>query len=104
MSSELAHIKRIVYAGPKPKNPLASKHYHPGDIVECKTMRDHLRFSVVYWHTMCGQGGDMFGAATAIRPWDAGKTGIELAKARVPVFFEITEKLGAPYYAFHDRD
>ena len=46
----------------------------------------------------------MFGGPTAIRPWDAGKTGLDLAKARVPVFFEFTEKLGAPYYAFHDRD
>ena len=67
-------------------------------------MAGHLRFSIVYWHTMCGQGADMFGGPTAVRPWDTGKTGIELAKARVPVFFEIAEKLGMPFYAFHDRD
>jgi len=73
-------------------------------VVEGKTMREHLRFSVVYWHTMCGGGADMFGGPTAIRPWEAGKTGLDLAKARVPVFFEFVEKLGAPYYAFHDRD
>lgn len=104
MSSHFPSISRIAYEGPKSKNPLAFKHYNPDEVVEGKTMRDHLRFSIVYWHTMCGQGGDMFGAPTAIRPWDAGKSGIELAKARVPVFFEIAEKLGMPYYAFHDRD
>jgi xylose isomerase len=103
-SNFLPHISRIAYEGPTSRNPLAFKHYNPEEIVEGKTMRDHLRFSVVYWHTMCGQGSDMFGGPTAIRPWDGGKTGLELAKARVPAFFEITEKLGAPYYAFHDRD
>ncbi|TLD71120.1 xylose isomerase [Phragmitibacter flavus] len=104
MSTHFPDISRIAYEGPQSKNPLAFKHYNPDELVEGKTMRDHLRFSIVYWHTMCGQGGDMFGEATAIRPWDAGKTGIEQAKARVPVFFEIAEKLGMPYYAFHDRD
>ena len=97
-------IPRIAYEGPKSKNPLAFKHYNPDEIVEGKTMRDHLRFSIVFWHTMCGQGADMFGVATAIRPWEAGLGGLDLAKARVPVFFEIAEKLGMPYYAFHDRD
>ena len=97
-------LPRIAYEGPKSKNPLAFKHYNPDEIVEGKTMRDHLRFSIVFWHTMCGQGADMFGVATAIRPWEAGLGGLDLAKARVPVFFEIAEKLGMPYYAFHDRD
>jgi xylose isomerase len=97
-------IKTVQYEGPKSKNPFAFKHYNPDEKVEGKTMRDHLRFSVVYWHTMCGQGSDMFGSATAIRPWEMGKSGIELAKARVPVFFEICRKLQAPFYAFHDRD
>lgn len=104
MSSYFPSISRIAYEGPQSKNPLAFKHYNPDEVVEGKTMREHLRFSIVYWHTMCGQGGDMFGEATAIRPWDEGKSGIEQAKARVPVFFEIAEKLGMPYYAFHDRD
>ena len=104
MSNFLPHISRIAFEGPKSKNALAFNHYNADEIVEGKSMRDHLRFSVVYWHTMCGQGADMFGGPTAIRPWDAGKTGIELAKARVPAFFEIAEKLTAPYYAFHDRD
>src|SRR3954471_10217764 len=104
MADHFPDITRIAYEGAKSKNPLSFKHYHAEEVVEGKTMREHLRFSAVYWHTMCGQGADMFGGPTAIRPWDAGKTGIELAKARVPAFFEICEKLGAPFYAFHDRD
>ena len=103
-SSAFPDIAQIQYEGPQSKNPLAFKHYNADEVVEGKTMRDHLRFSVVYWHTMCGNGSDMFGVPTAIRPWEAGLSGMDLAKARVPVFFEICEKLGAPYYAFHDRD
>src|SRR5947207_1434574 len=104
MSNHFANISRIEFEGSESKNPLDFKHYNPAEVVEGKTMRDHLRFSVVYWHTMCGQGTDIFGGPTAIRPWDAGKQGLDLAKARVPVFFEIAEKLQMPYYAFHDRD
>ncbi|MGV3755785.1 MAG: xylose isomerase [Verrucomicrobiota bacterium] len=97
-------IPKIKFEGPKSTNPLAFKHYKPSQKIERKTMAEHLRFSLVYWHTMRGQGADMFGAPTAIRPWDNGKDVIDTAKARVPVFFEIVDKLGAPYYAFHDRD
>jgi len=104
MPAAFPRIPKIKYEGPKSKNPLAFKHYNPKEKVEGKTMEEHLRFSVVYWHTMCGQGADMFGAPTAIRPWDEGRKGLDLAKARVPVFFEFCEKLGAPFYAFHDRD
>ena len=104
MSAYFPNISKIAYEGPKSKNPFAFKHYNAEEKIDGKTMRDHLRFSVVYWHTMCGQGVDIFGGPTAIRPWDAGKSGLDLAKARVPAFFEIVEKLGAPYYAFHDRD
>ncbi len=104
MPAAFPDISKIKFEGPKSKNPLAFKHFNASEKIEGKTMTEHLRFSVVYWHTMCGQGADMFGAPTALRPWENGKKGIELAKARVPVFFEFCEKLGAPYYAFHDRD
>ena len=104
MSAWLPDISPIGYEGPQSKNPLAFKHYNPAGIVEGRTMREHLRFSIVYWHTMCGQGADMFSGPTAVRPWEAGLSGIDLAKARVPVFFEIAQKLGMPFYAFHDRD
>ena len=80
MSQFFPNIGKIGYEGPKSKNALSYKHYNPDEVVEGKTMRDHLRFSVVYWHTMCGQGADMFGGPTAIRPWDAGLSGIDLQR------------------------
>ncbi len=98
------NVPKISYEGPKSKNPLAFKHYDAGEIVEGKTMRDHLRFSVVYWHTFRGRGVDVFGAGTMLRPWDDGTESVENAQKRVRVAFEFIEKLGAPFYAFHDRD
>jgi xylose isomerase len=97
-------IPRIPYEGPTSKNPLAFKHYNPDELIEGKTMRDHLRFSVVYWHTFRGTGSDPFGAGTMVRPWDDGSASIGNAQARARVAFEFIEKLGAPFYAFHDRD
>ncbi|MEK7575337.1 MAG: xylose isomerase [Patescibacteria group bacterium] len=97
-------IKRIEYRGQHSKVPLSFKHYDADWKVEGRTMAEHLRFSNVWWHTMCGQGADMFGGGTAVRPWERGLSGLDLAKARVPVFFEICRILGTPYFAFHDRD
>ena len=104
MAEAFPNISKIQYEGPKSKNPLAFKHYNPDEIVEGKTMRDQLRFSVTYWHTFRGMGADMFGAGTALRPWDDGTQSVENAQRRVRVAFEFIEKLGAPFYAFHDRD
>ncbi|MEM1305043.1 MAG: xylose isomerase, partial [Planctomycetota bacterium] len=84
--------------------PLAFKHYDADAVVEGKTMRDHLRFSVVYWHTFRGTGADPFGPGTAVRPWEDGTDSVENAQNRARVAFEFIEKLGAPFYAFHDRD
>ncbi|MFQ3577544.1 MAG: xylose isomerase [Verrucomicrobiia bacterium] len=97
-------ITTIPYEGASSKNPLAFKHYNPDEIIEGKTMREHLRFSVVFWHTFRGTGADPFGSGTMVRPWDDGSNSLENAKARVRVAFEFIEKLGAPFYAFHDRD
>ena len=97
-------INRIAYEGPKSKNPLAFKHYHASEVVAGKTMRDHLRFAVVYWHTFRGTGSDPFGAGTALRPWDDGSNSVTNAQHRARVAFEFIEKLGAPYYCWHDRD
>jgi xylose isomerase len=97
-------IPRIPYEGPASKNPLAFKHYNPEEVVEGATMRDHLRFSVVYWHTFRGTGADPFGAGTMLRPWDDGSPSIANAVRRARVAFEFFEKLGSPFYAFHDRD
>ncbi|HZM06285.1 MAG TPA: xylose isomerase [Candidatus Saccharimonadales bacterium] len=104
MTDAFPEISKIAFEGPKSKNPLAFKHYNPEEMVEGKTMREHLRFSVVYWHTFRGRGADMFGAPTMNRPWDDNSDSLENAKRRVRVAFEFIEKLGAPFYAFHDRD
>jgi xylose isomerase len=99
-----AGISKIPYEGPRSTNPLAFKHYHADELVEGKSMKDHLRFSVTYWHTIRGQLSDMFGVGTAIRPWEDGSDSMRMAETRVRVAFEFLEKLGAPFYAFHDRD
>ena len=97
-------INKIQYEGPKSRNPLAFRWYNPSEVIEGKSMKEHLRFSIVYWHTMRGTGSDPFGPGTAIRPWDDGSNSVENALKRVEVAFEIFEKLDAPFYAFHDRD
>ena len=104
MKPAFPEISKIPYEGPKSKNPLAFKHYNAAEAVEGKTMAEHLRFSVVYWHTFRNVLSDPFGAGTAIRPWDDGSNSVENACNRVRVAFEFIEKLGAPFYAFHDRD
>jgi xylose isomerase len=104
MPAAFPRIRKINYEGPDSKNPLAFKHYNPDELVEGKPMKDHLRFSVVYWHTMRGMGADMFGVGTWKRPWEDGTNSLPMALKRVPVLFEFCEKLGAPFYAFHDRD
>ena len=104
MPKAFPKISRIQYEGPKSKNPLSFKHYNAGEVVEGKSMRDHLRFSVVYWHTFRGRGADMFGMPTVNRPWDDNSDSLDNARRRVRVAFEFIEKLGAPFYVFHDRD
>ena len=102
--SFFADIPQIPYEGPDSKNPLAFRHYNPGEIVEGKSMKDHLRFAVCYWHTFRGMGGDPFGPGCAIRPWEDGTDSLEMALKRVDVAFDFISKLGVPFYCFHDRD
>jgi xylose isomerase len=97
-------VEKIKYEGPQSDNPLAFKCYNEDELVEGIPMKDHLRFSVVYWHTMRGTGADPFGPGTMLRPWEDGTDSVENAKNRVRVAFEFIEKLGAPFFAFHDRD
>jgi xylose isomerase len=97
-------IPKIPYEGPTSRNPLAFRWYQADEVIEGKTMRDHLRFSIVYWHSLRGDGSDPFGAPTMLRPWDDGSPTLDNALRRVEVAFELFEKLGVPFYAFHDRD
>ena len=97
-------VSKINYEGPGSDNPLAFRWYNPDEVVAGKTMKDHLRFTVVYWHTFRGTGSDPFGGGTMLRPWDDGSESVENACNRARAAFEFFEKLDAPFYAFHDRD
>jgi len=97
-------VNKIQYEGSKSKNPYAYKYYNPEELISGKKMKDHLKFSMAYWHTMTGEGVDPFGSATMERPWDNFLDPIEKAKERIKVAFEFMEKLGLEYFCFHDRD
>ena len=98
------NIGEIPFEGPDSRNPLAFKFYNPNEKVGDKTMKDHLRFSMAYWHTINNRFSDPFGTGTAIRPWDSISDPMDQAKARMRAAFELTGKLGIPFLCFHDRD
>ena len=104
MGEYFPEVSKIQYEGPGSKNQLAFRHYNAAEIIEGKSMQDWLRFSVCYWHTFRGNGTDPFGSPTLNRPWDDGSESVDNAIKRVDVAFEFIEKLGVPYYCFHDRD
>ncbi len=104
MADAFPKIKTVKFEGPDTRNLYAFKHYNPDELVEGKTMREHLRFASSYWHTMRGRGAEIFGMPTAVRPWDDFSESMENALRRIPVFFELLEKLQIDYYCFHDRD
>src|SRR5882672_10777664 len=104
MQNVFKNISKIKFEGPKSQDPLSFRHYNAEERVAGKSLKDHLRFSVAYWHTFRGRLTDPFGVGTAIRPWDDGTESVENAQNRVRVAFEFIERLGAPFYAFHDRD
>ncbi|BAX82544.1 xylose isomerase [Labilibaculum antarcticum] len=97
-------IGKIAYEGPESKNPMAYKWYDENRVVAGKTMKDHLRFAVAYWHTFCGDGGDPFGPGTRKFPWGNQADPISAAKSKMDAAFEFITKLGAPFYCFHDTD
>ncbi len=103
MSELFSDIPKIPYEGPKSDNPLAFKRYDPDRKVGNTTMREHLRFSMAFWHSLTGAGRDPFGDPTMRRPWDKA-TGLEAARMRMRGLFELTEKLSIPFFCFHDRD
>jgi len=104
MSEAFPGIEKIRYEGPGSKNPLAFKHYNAEEVIDGKTMAEHLRFSVAYWHAFRNAGADMFGLPTRLMPWDDGSDTVANAVRRVKAAFEFFEKLGVEYYCFHDRD
>ncbi len=97
-------VEKIKFEGRGSDNPFAFKYYNPSEKVGNKTMEDHLRFSVAFWHTMTGTGADPFGVGTMDRPWDKESNDLERAKVRIKVLFEFLQKLQVPFFCFHDRD
>ena len=97
------NVEKIKYEGAKSTNPLSFKYYNPDEVIGGKTMKEQLRFAMSYWHTLCGDGTDMFGIGTVDKSF-GGLTPMEIAKKKVEAGFELMDKLGIDYFCFHDKD
>lgn len=97
-------IGKVKYEGPSSDNPLSFKFYDPEKLIGGKSMKDHLRFAIAYWHSFCGDGADPFGGRTHFYPWNVKENAMDKAKDKVDAAFEFFTKIGAPFWCFHDRD
>ncbi len=97
-------IGKIGYEGKESDNPLAYKYYDADRVVAGKTMREHFKFAMAYWHTLCNTGGDPFGPGTKVYPWATGNDPIQAAQEKADAAFEFVTKMGFDYYCFHDYD
>ena len=97
-------IDKINYEGSDSKNPFAFKYYNPDQLVAGKSMKEHFKFAVAYWHSFCGQGADPFGAGTQNFPWDKSTDPLQSAKDKADAAFEFISKMGFDYFCFHDFD
>ncbi|WP_242157629.1 xylose isomerase [Aestuariivivens sediminis] len=97
-------IGDINYEGKESDNPLAFKYYNPDQVVAGKTMREHFKFAVAYWHTFCGKGADPFGPGTQTFEWDQSSDPLQAAKDKADAAFEFISKMGFDYFCFHDFD
>ena len=97
-------IGKIEFEGAKSKNPLAFKYYDENKVILGKTMKEHLRFAIAYWHSFCASGEDPFGAGTVKFPWNCCSDPMTNAENKADAAFEFITKIGAPYYCWHDRD
>ncbi|MDE3237181.1 MAG: xylose isomerase, partial [Bacteroidota bacterium] len=97
-------ISKIQFEGVKSRNPLSFRFYDADKIVAGKSMKEHLRFAMAYWHTLCATGGDPFGPGTKSFPWFDGVDAISRAKNKMDAAFEFMTKIGINYYCFHDVD
>ncbi len=104
MNTYFPNINKIKYEGRDSKNPLSFKWYNEDHIIQGKTMKEHLKFAVSYWHTFCGEGGDPFGPGTKTFPWAGSNDPLTAAKHKMDAAFEFIDKLSIPYYCFHDTD
>ncbi|MCI7479052.1 xylose isomerase [[Pasteurella] aerogenes] len=104
MSNYFDRIAKVQYEGVNSTNPFAFKHYNPQEVILGKTMEEHLRLAVCYWHTFCWEGNDMFGVGSLNRSWQKVSNPLDAAKQKAEIAFEFLQKLGVPYYCFHDVD
>lgn len=98
------NIDKIKFEGRDSKNPLAFRFYDENRMIAGKSMKDHFRFAIAYWHSFCGTGNDPFGPGTLVREWDKNPDPIQRAKDKMDAAFEFIGKIGAPFYCFHDVD
>lgn len=103
MAEFFKDIPKIEYEGSKSTNPLSFKYYNSDEVIGGKTMKEHLKFALSWWHTMGGDGTDMFGCGTTDKTWGESDETAR-AKAKVDAAFEIMDKLSIDYFCFHDRD
>jgi len=104
MNKYFPEVAKVLYEGKDSKNPLAFRYYDPQRVVGDKTMEEHLRFSMAYWHAICGSGVDMFGVGTAVRSWGHLTKPMDIAKAKAEAAFEFMSKMQIPFFCFHDVD
>ncbi len=97
-------IGKIQFEGKDSKNPMAFHYYNPEQVVAGRKMKDWLRFSMAWWHTLCAEGADQFGGGTKSFPWNESACALERAKAKMDAGFEFMQKMGIEYYCFHDVD
>jgi len=97
-------IGEIKFEGKESDNPLAFKFYDPDRVVAGKSMREHFKFAMAYWHTLCGTGGDPFGPGTKRFQWSTSSDPIKAAEDKADAAFEFITKMGFDYYCFHDFD
>lgn len=102
MTEFFGSLSKIKYEGTDSDNPLAFRHYNPDEMVLGKSLREHLRFAVAYWHSFAWEGGDPFGGRTFDRPWFGD--GLDQARLKADVAFELFDILDAPFFCFHDAD
>lgn len=104
MKTYFDFMEKVPYEGAKSKNPFAFRYYDADRIVMGKSMKEHLSFAMSWWHTLGADGVDMFGKGTADKTFGCAPATMEHAKAKVDAGFEFMEKLGIPYFCFHDVD
>jgi len=103
MGKYFENVSKVNYEGINSTNMYSFKYYNPEEMIAGKSMKEHLRFAMSYWHTLCATGNDPFGSATMNRPW-SNEDEMQEARNKVEAAFEFMSKLQIPYFCFHDID